>query len=422
MFICSSIKGLAQKPTASFSYMGNCENVDIQFFTTSYSSNTSRTIVDFDWDFGTGRTQDTSNEGSPRFQYLDTSGNFQVTLTVTDNAGESDDTSILVRIDPAPKASFSINTPCIPDPVLFDDSSTVSSGTIIGRLWTIESATGTALQMSYTPTMAGTYSMRLDAVSDKNCKTSLTQEFSYGEKPTVSFSRTSPVIICENDSVTITASGAQSYIWDNGDTSRTIRLEDSRFYKVTGYTGTNCFDTDSIEVQVNPNPVADAGEDITLNLGESTLLLGNGGANYIWSPDTYLSDPFIAMPESKPTESITYTLTVANTEGCSDNDSVTITVDQNATIPIHNMITPNGDGLNDKWDLSSVPDLANMKVSVINRWGWEVYTSTDYQNNWNGTFENEPLQDGSYIYVLEYKTGEKDPIRGVLEILRNTQK
>ncbi len=72
--------------------------------------------------------------------------------------------------------------------------------------------------------------------------------------------------------------------------------------------------------------IANAGNDVTINLRGSTTLSGSGGGSYKWSPATGLSDVNIANPIASPSVTTTYTLTVTK-DGCSDIDEVTVTVE-----------------------------------------------------------------------------------------------
>jgi gliding motility-associated-like protein len=76
---------------------------------------------------------------------------------------------------------------------------------------------------------------------------------------------------------------------------------------------------------------------------------------------------------------------------------------------VPNIFTPNGDGSNDSFEIRNLP--ANAKLVVTNRWGKQVYTSSNYQNDWNG---NDAI-DGVYFYQLQVD-GEK--YTGWVEIMR----
>ena len=76
---------------------------------------------------------------------------------------------------------------------------------------------------------------------------------------------------------------------------------------------------------------ANAGSDITIDCNiTNTTLIGTGGITYAWTPAAGLSDPSIANPIANPTSTTTYTLTVTGTDGCTETDDVTITVDIDA--------------------------------------------------------------------------------------------
>ena len=76
---------------------------------------------------------------------------------------------------------------------------------------------------------------------------------------------------------------------------------------------------------------------------------------------------------------------------------------------VPNIFTPNGDGSNDSFEIRNLP--ANAKLIVTNRWGKQVFSSSNYQNDWNG---NDAI-DGVYFYQLQVD-GEK--YTGWVEIMR----
>lgn len=66
--------------------------------------------------------------------------------------------------------------------------------------------------------------------------------------------------------------------------------------------------------------------------------------------------------------------------------------------------TPNGDGINDTWEINNIHSYPNAIVRVYSRWGREVFTAEKgYQNDWDGYYANneEPLPEGSYYYTID---------------------
>jgi gliding motility-associated-like protein len=82
-------------------------------------------------------------------------------------------------------------------------------------------------------------------------------------------------------------------------------------------------------------------------------------------------------------------------------DTVTITVDAHCyetyypDIKIPNVISPNGDGINDKFVIEN-GKFYNLKLNIFNRWGNQIFESNDYQNNWPAS----EVADGVYFYTL----------------------
>lgn len=97
-----------------------------------------------------------------------------------------------------------------------------------------------------------------------------------------------------------------------------------------------------------------------------------------------------------------------------------IVLEQQPSVFVPNSFTPNNDGVNDNWfTISSF--LKSFDLSVFNRWGNLVYSSTNTTQKWDGTFKGSKVPDGTYIYLIKY-TGFDDAsekvITGQVSILR----
>ncbi len=158
-------------------------------------------------------------------------------------------------------------------------------------------------------------------------------------------------------------------------------------------------------VSVNVTEIqADAGADQIIAPGQSTSLNGSGGTTYFWTPSTGLSCSSCPDPVASPSSSTTYTLVVTN-GNCVDTDEVRVVVSQVLSIP--NTFTPNGDGVNDVWEIAHIENFPACQVTVYDRWGQRVFNSIGYSNKnaWNGTNNGLRLPAATYYYVIELNEG-----------------
>ncbi len=112
-------------------------------------------------------------------------------------------------------------------------------------------------------------------------------------------------------------------------------------------------------------------------------------------------------------------LYVSNVWGCNDSTSKSIRVVEDSLV-FPNIITPNGDGFNDYFDITNLsPESYPQNTLVIyNRWGKKVYSKDTYNpkvDKWDG----DGLPDGTYYYILQYEGYiRKGEFKGSLTIIR----
>lgn len=114
-------------------------------------------------------------------------------------------------------------------------------------------------------------------------------------------------------------------------------------------------------------------------------------------------------------DSIMYTL--CDEYNACDTAYVYITVECFLFVIIPEGISPNGDGINDAFEIVGINDYPGNHLAIFNRWGHKVFEASDYDNSWQGTSDspvtigNGMLPKGTYFYVLDLKDGHK-PIKG----------
>ena len=72
-----------------------------------------------------------------------------------------------------------------------------------------------------------------------------------------------------------------------------------------------------------------------------------------------------------------------------------------------NFISPNGDGINDLWEINNVQLYKNYQISIINEAGALVFSTKNYDNSWAGTNGGQALPTGVYFYVVKNTEGDQ---------------
>jgi gliding motility-associated-like protein len=221
--------------------------------------------------------------------------------------------------------------------------------------------------------------------------------------------------VCSGASFTLRASAnnsATTYAWTptTGLGTPAAAVTTATASANTTYTVTatlnGCVKTASVTVTVRPNPTVNAGPDQTILVGEEVTLSGTSSIlprTITWAPAINVVNPNILVTSARPSQTTNYTLTVveANT-GCTASDNMVVTVIPYC-VKAMNAFTPNGDGINDRWMLTTSDQCTrNIMVNVYNRYGHLVYSNPNYTNTWEGTINGKPLPDGTYYYSVKY--------------------
>jgi len=138
--------------------------------------------------------------------------------------------------------------------------------------------------------------------------------------------------ICQGESVLLNANGGEQYQWSPATglscadcPSPMANPDTTTDYTVIITASAGCEFEGQVTVAVTPLPVANAGPDVPLCIGQSVQLNATGGESFVWSPSSDLSNANDADPLATPDESITYTVTVT-TNGCTTTDQVNVSV------------------------------------------------------------------------------------------------
>jgi len=246
--------------------------------------------------------------------------------------------------------------------------------------------------------------------------------------PTITIRTTTTLPACATTPVVFTldqvanVSATPQYQWQvdgnnvagaQGPTFTSTSLRDGQTVTLVLRSATACSQvavtSNAVRVGISPIVDVDAGPNKEINEGEQVVLEGRANGNYpvTWTPSTSLS--FASgnqlRPVASPTVTTTYILS-AGTGDCFDRSSVTVTVTPLVRIP--NALSPNGDGLDDTWQITHIGDYPSNHVLVFNRWGNKVFEASNYNrsNEWNGSISGQPAPVGTYYYVITLGNGK----------------
>jgi len=180
--------------------------------------------------------------------------------------------------------------------------------------------------------------------------------------------------------------------------------------------------TTAVHVTILESPSVDAGQDIYAVEGETITLSGtvSNATSYAWVPAGGLSNPYSLNPNFVASASTIYLLQAFNNNSkCVAGDAVQIFVEPLIKIP--NVITVNGDGVNDTWKIEYIENYPNATFEIFNRWGNLVWKSTGYPKQWDGTnFRNgEVLPEGTYFYIIDlHSVKVKNAFSGYVQLMK----
>lgn len=131
------------------------------------------------------------------------------------------------------------------------------------------------------------------------------------------------------------------------------------------------------------------------------------------------------QPFVRPEQTTTYTVTVADTDGCRATATITVFVEQKFRYFIPNAFSPNEDGRNDVFFVYAGPEIRRVvTLRILDRWGNMVYNREDLPPNdpefgWDGLFKGEPVPAGAYAFVVELEliTGQVVVENGALTVV-----
>jgi uncharacterized protein YjdB/predicted transcriptional regulator len=226
----------------------------------------------------------------------------------------------------------------IPEVIAYaGEDTTICSGEVIilnaigGTTYLWNTGDTTSL-LEVSPMVTTTYTVTVEDDYGYNDSDSVT--ITVNETPNISVSN--DITIMDGESTTLSANEGSNYLWSTGETSASIVVNPSitTTYSVSSLGAGDCEDIKEVTVTVVPELIANAGANAAICSGESITLNASGGISYLWNTGETSSQLTVS-----PTVTTNYSVTVADSFGNTDTDSVTITVNETPNISVSNDIT-----------------------------------------------------------------------------------
>ncbi len=182
-----------------------------------------------------------------------------------------------------------------------------------------------------------------------------------------------------------------------------------------------CLDTFFSRGVIRPLPnVQILNHDTTVKYGQSIQLLASGAYLYSWNPLGAITNPNLSNPHVAPTEPTTFYVWGLAEDGCRNIDSVKINIDYRDNLFVPTAFSPNGDGKNDEFRISNITFQKLQEFRVFNRWGQEIFSTTDPKKGWNGSWKGVPQDMGVYQYHIRvaYPDGFIETYKGNVTLVR----
>ncbi|MCP9750716.1 gliding motility-associated C-terminal domain-containing protein [Ferruginibacter sp. HRS2-29] len=378
----------------------------------SFSQN-ARCAASTLWDFGdvTSGAANSSTDANPTHVFS-AAGEYKVRLTTTfASAGPPSITEKFIRVL---DASASVVNPlkCFGNSNGSVTSVASGSNTTYTYSWNTSPVITTATAANLA---AGSYTVQVG--SPNSCPATATVVLQ--EPPALSVSTTVLPTLCtgSNGSITSTVSGGTApygYLWSNNATTSSIKTLPAGNYslKVTDQNGCS-FTTGQLAVMQEQRTLSvSIGKDTFICPGNRLVLSPGNFRQYRWQ-DNSTASAFNVLQTG------TYSVTVTDENGCTGMASVNVTVDC-SDVYFPSGFSPNGDSRNELFGpVGNVAAVRNYRLTVYDRFGNRAFYSTDPYRKWNGRFNGEGYNSGSFVWIASYTlNGKPYTKKGTLILIR----
>ena len=411
------------QPIAEFTVNDRCANQVAKFVNQS-TADPNTPLIGYSWSFGANNVP--SFTANPIFNYgLYGPNTYNATLVVTTSEGCKDTITHAITINPVPDPKFIASSECFGNVTTFQNTSLIKTGNINSFNWVSfgdnSGATSPDSNATHLYPTWGTFTATLEAVSDSGCVDRQNQQVIVFPPPL------DPVIV--NDTVCmgnaaildLHLDGKDKSNWylsetdsvaiHQGDSYITLPLSQTNTFYIDVVTSNGCrsinrfpvtafvFSDADVEITASQTTVQLPANTVTFNTLSPVALtawswtFGDGFSSTIASP----------VHEYQYGDRYNVILRSIDENGCPHVSTKVIEVKRVVNLSVPSAFTPNGDGINDYFQVG-VYNVAAFNIRIYNRWGGLVFESSNPGFEWDGKDRNgKPLAEGVYVVVTKIK-------------------
>jgi gliding motility-associated-like protein len=232
--------------------------------------------------------------------------------------------------------------------------------------------------------------------------------------------------VCAGDQVILNGQGGTTISWlpveglsDPTSPNPVALIENDIEYILRVEGMFDCYDLDTVLITVYPYTEISAGSDTSLFINDELSITTVGGPfeSYSWEPVLGIDDPSSGNVIIQALETTMYVVNAIDENGCPASDTILLSITEK--LKIYNVFSPNGDGVNDYWEIDEAEFYPDMSVEVFNRWGERLFGTVGYSDDkrWDGTYRGKNVPIGTYYFVvIPYKGA--NAINGPVTIVR----
>ena len=419
----------------------SCGENRINFLNQSYQQNR---INEFFWVFGLGDRDTTITTWNATVNFPGI-GEYEGRLYLNPNTDCGDTARIRVKIFPDIAADFDYEyDTCVAGPVLFTDLSSSGTGGVNNWNWAFGDGKGSSNQNpEYSFSDPGDKSVRLRITDTNGCQDSIRKDIPYFHVPALlvvspsSFTGCAPGSIFF-DNLSTPIDETYDILWDFGDGGAATDISPDHVFTQEGIFSVSLDITSPIGCQtdtvfsglisIEPSPVADftySPQELDIFNPEVQFTDRSSGASeWYWDleGDAYSTqqNPSFTFRDTGLQE---VRLVVTHPSGCQDSTVQFIDIVPKVTYFLPNAFSPNDDSVNDIFlGKGYLEGVLNFELSIWNRWGEMIFSSTDPLQGWNGRKNNtgDPAPAGVYICLVRYTSprGAPEELRGFATLIR----